>query len=93
MIRKKSIILFLMLCSILLSSLYSMPSYNDVLVVVNNNSPESIEIADYFKQQRQIPDINICYVSTPNLTTYEIMQEADKVTLADNIADYLTANA
>lgn len=41
-------------------------SYSDVGVIVNLNSPESIEIANYFQTARNIPNQNIIYVNVPN---------------------------
>ncbi len=38
-------------------------NYSDVLVVRNLNSAVSMEIADYFVHQREIPPVNICNVS------------------------------
>ena len=41
-------------------------SYADVGVIVNLNSPESIEIGNYFQAARNIPSQNIIFVSVPN---------------------------
>ncbi|MFM7006681.1 MAG: TIGR03790 family protein [Flavobacteriales bacterium] len=41
-------------------------SYADVGVIVNLNSPESIEIGNYFQAARNIPTQNILYVDVPN---------------------------
>lgn len=41
-------------------------SYEDVGVIVNLNSPESIEIGNYFQAARNIPTQNILYVDVPN---------------------------
>lgn len=41
-------------------------SYQDVGVIVNLNSPESIEIGNYFQVARNIPSQNIIYVNVPN---------------------------
>lgn len=41
-------------------------SYADVGVIINLNSPESIEIGNYFQAARNIPSQNIIYVSVPN---------------------------
>ncbi len=40
------------------------PDYNDVLVVYNDNSPISIQIAQYFQSQRNIPQAHMCNIST-----------------------------
>jgi uncharacterized protein (TIGR03790 family) len=46
-----------------LSRYNALLDYSDVLVVRNLNSPTSMDIADYFVQQRNIPPENICNVS------------------------------
>lgn len=38
--------------------------YSDVLLIVNDNSAISVQIGDYFKQQRNIPDINVVHLHT-----------------------------
>jgi uncharacterized protein (TIGR03790 family) len=43
--------------------------YRDVLVVRNLNSVMSMEIADYFQAQRDIPQINICNITTSTSET------------------------
>ncbi|HBE02089.1 MAG TPA: hypothetical protein DC049_06380, partial [Spirochaetia bacterium] len=49
------------------SDLYTMPLYNDVLVVINDNSPESVEIGNYFVSNRHIPSQNVCHIAVnPN---------------------------
>jgi len=45
-------------------------SYNDVLVIVNDNSIVSQQIGDYFADLRNIPSLNIIHVNVP--TTEEI---------------------
>lgn len=45
---------------------HPMNNYSDVLVIVNENSTISQQIGNYFKQQRNIPDINICVINTSN---------------------------
>ncbi|MHB9139231.1 MAG: hypothetical protein ACYC4Q_07510 [Victivallaceae bacterium] len=49
------------------SSAMAMPSYEDVLLVINSQSPESVEIGTYFQKARRIPDSNVVYVSVPDL--------------------------
>jgi uncharacterized protein (TIGR03790 family) len=41
-----------------------MPSYDDVLVIMNNNSQLSKDIGEYFQQERNIPQENMCYIDT-----------------------------
>lgn len=39
-------------------------SNSNVLVVVNDNSPESLEVAKYYQKRRGISDINLVHIST-----------------------------
>ena len=39
-------------------------SYDDVLLVINDNSEVSKQIGNYFKQQRNIPDKNVVHIRT-----------------------------
>jgi uncharacterized protein (TIGR03790 family) len=48
---------------VLAGNLHAMPSYDDVLLVVNSQSKASLEIGNYFKNARKIPDINVVTVS------------------------------
>ncbi|MDH7515768.1 MAG: TIGR03790 family protein [Bacteroidota bacterium] len=56
-------------------------TYNDVLVIVNSNSPMSQNVASYFRSQRSIPSVNICSIAMP--TTEEI----DSATYAGILAE------
>lgn len=38
---------------------HTMPSYDDVLIVVKQGDAEPAAAAQYFKEQRQIPDENL----------------------------------
>ncbi len=40
-------------------------NYNDVAVIVNTNSPTSVNIGNYFKSARNIPDNNIINITAP----------------------------
>ncbi|MHB9056988.1 MAG: hypothetical protein ACYC2P_12705, partial [Paludibacteraceae bacterium] len=75
---------------------FAMPSYNDVLVVVNDKSSESVEIGNYFANARNIPAKNICHISTTDkqgqgsedgrLTLIE------KQSVANAVKQYMTDN-
>lgn len=39
-------------------------SVSEVLVVINDNSADSIEVGNYYKAARSIPDDNICHIQT-----------------------------
>lgn len=67
--------------------------YNDVAVIVNDNSTVSINIANYFKQQRSIPDQNIIHISCSTNETIDslefelIRQQIENYLLANNLVD------
>ncbi|MCC7300438.1 MAG: hypothetical protein IT583_05115 [Verrucomicrobia bacterium] len=61
----KKIVFGLMLMAVGLT--YAMPSYDDVLLVVNDLSPQSLEIGAYFKAARNLPDVNVCHISVTDL--------------------------
>jgi hypothetical protein len=60
----ETIVLLMSVCFAAFPAL-AMPSYNDVLLVVNSQSAESKEIGAYFKAARNIPDANVCTISIP----------------------------
>lgn len=39
-------------------------SQHDVLLVVNDSSPTSVAIGNYYQSSRSIPDINVCHLTT-----------------------------
>ncbi|HBE03971.1 MAG TPA: hypothetical protein DC049_16065, partial [Spirochaetia bacterium] len=43
--------------------LFSMPSYDDVLLVVKSANTLSSDTANYFKAARLIPDANVCTIT------------------------------
>ena len=51
----------------------------NVLLVVNDNSLESLELGNYYRQKRQIPDVNICHIST--VTNYSM----DTITFSNEV--------
>ena len=78
----------------------AMPSYEDVLLVINTKSPESVEIGTYFQKARRIPDSNIVYVSVPDLQRENdgaCMSVDDKKSILDTLkkklAERLPGNA
>ncbi len=71
---------------------WSLPSYDDVLVVINTQSPESIEVGRYFQQQRRIPERNICTISiTPRLNE-EHMTVSERDAAVTAILTHVEAN-
>ncbi|MFA6480427.1 MAG: CARDB domain-containing protein [Victivallaceae bacterium] len=77
-------------------SSFALPSYNDVLLVINDKSPSSVEIGTYFKTARQIPDINVVHVSMTDQqnTSNEAGQAtaSEKKGLVDAIKNHMAAN-
>jgi uncharacterized protein (TIGR03790 family) len=72
---------------LLLARYNALFNYSDVLVVRNLNSATSTEIADYFVQQRDMPPINICNVTTsPN----EVIDRATFTDLMNQIIANMT---
>jgi len=63
--------------------------YNDVGVIVNDNSQTSVSIANYFQQQRNIPDENMIHITAP---TIEEISDEEFETMRNQIENYLTAN-
>ncbi|MBM4248532.1 MAG: TIGR03790 family protein [Euryarchaeota archaeon] len=39
--------------------------YSDVLLLINNQSQISMQVGNYFKQKRSVPDRNVCNISMP----------------------------
>jgi len=60
----------------------------NVLVVINEDSPESVEIAGYYVQMREIPAANICRIRTVTdySTTKAIYQDEIETPVMDCIA-------
>ncbi len=73
----------------LLAKYNSLFNYSDVLVVRNMDSAISMEIADYFIQQRNIPPENICNVST---STAEVIDRATFNNLRAQIESNMTTH-
>jgi len=89
----KTVIIILFVSTAIFS--YALPSYDDVLVVINDDSPESIEIGNYFVVQRNVPAINVCHISTPNRqidSDKSRMTAESEVKLIDDIRNYLIDN-
>lgn len=67
--------------------------YNDVAVIVNDNSQTSIDIGNYFQTARNIPNQNIIHVSAPtteeiDITQFELIRvQIESYLLNNNLAD------
>ncbi|MFA7230397.1 MAG: CARDB domain-containing protein, partial [Victivallaceae bacterium] len=97
-IHRYKILLLISTLIVLISTASAMPSYNDVLLVINDNSPESVEIGNYFKNARKIPDENVVHVNIADnqLTYYDVysyaISIADKSKVLNAIKEHLTNN-
>jgi uncharacterized protein (TIGR03790 family) len=65
-------------------------SYDDVLVIRNLNSAISMEIADYFQEQRNISSLNICNITTSTGETIDRTTFENEIRTP--IENYLTSN-
>ncbi len=63
--------------------------YSDVLVIRNLDSPTSMEIADYFVRQRNIPPENICNVS---ISSNEVIDRSTFDNLMNQIITNMTVH-
>ena len=61
---KKQIVLTIISVFLFSNVFTQIISYDDVAVIVNDNSAISLEIGAYFKQARNIPDENIIHIQT-----------------------------
>lgn len=64
-------------------------NYQDVVVIVNDNSQTSIDIGNYFQNARNIPNQNMIHVSAP---TVEEIDSAEFELIRVQIEDYLLNN-
>jgi len=60
--------------------------YSDVLVIINVNSPESVEIGEYFAARRHIPDGNLCRIQS---STDEEINDDEFQSLRSQIEHFL----
>lgn len=61
-----------------------------VLVVINENSPESIEIGNYYAKKRSIPDVLICRLKCPVREHIALSEYKDQI--RDPLRRYLSRN-
>lgn len=64
--------------------------YNDVAVIINDNSQVSQNIGDYFQAQRDIPDQNIIHIAT---TTEDEIDSLEFEQIRQQIETYLIDNS
>jgi len=65
---------------------FSQGNYDDVAVIVNDNSPVSIEIGNYFKQSRNIPSQNLIHIQT---VTDEVIDTTEFRNIQYQIKNYI----
>lgn len=82
----KQLITFAQLMLIFLS--VGAQSYDDVAVIINENSEASIEIGTYFAEKRDIPASNLIYVTT---TVDEVIDSLGFVSLKNQIKSAMRA--
>jgi uncharacterized protein (TIGR03790 family) len=80
-----------MVCIVLTATLTgkATPTYNDVAVIVNTNSANSVAIGNYFKNARSIPAANMIYVAVE--TSEEIDSTAFNI-LRAQVENHLITN-
>jgi uncharacterized protein (TIGR03790 family) len=64
-------------------------NYDDVAVIINDSSPTSVNIGNYFQAQRGIPALNMIHISAP--TTEEI-DSLEFEAIREQIELYITSN-
>jgi uncharacterized protein (TIGR03790 family) len=64
-------------------------NYTDVMVIYNEASAMSVQIAEYFKQTRNIADINMCNITGP---TGEVVSRTNFEIMRAQIESYLINN-
>jgi uncharacterized protein (TIGR03790 family) len=64
-------------------------NYEDVGVIVNDNSPVSLEIGNYFKQVRNIPEQNMIHINT---VTDEVIDTLEFRNIQYQVKSYMEQN-
>ena len=77
----------------LVYSVQAMPSYDDVLLVVKSGDAASLEVANYFKAARHIPDVNVVSVPFPSgIGAYDRGSIADRDTFCAAVENHMITN-
>lgn len=84
------ILLAILIIALIPSAGLGQTNYNDVLVVVNSNSPISDQVGTYFASSRNIPASNIARVS---VSTNEEIDSVEFNSLRSQVENYMTSNA
>ncbi len=64
-------------------------NYDDVAVIVNDYSPASVEIGNYFQEKRNIPEINMIHI---NCIPDERVDSTEARSLIHQVSSYLTSS-
>ena len=63
--------------------------YSDVMLLINNQSAISMQVGNYFKLKRNIPDQNVCNISMP---TTEVISQAQFQTARSAVEAFINAS-
>ncbi len=86
---KRKTFVLIIFCFSMMTSYAQLPDYDDVGVIVNMNSQVSQDIAAYFRQARNIPEVNIIPVHT---VTDEIVDTLEFRNIQYQIKNYILQN-
>ncbi len=75
---------------------FALPSYSDVLLIVNDDSRNSIEIGNFFSQRRNIPAKNIFHIHIDTSQFPQLGETIDSATFKEQVwlplENYMQAN-
>jgi len=83
------ILLAILLIALIPSAGLGQTNYNDVLVVINSNSPISDSVGTYFASSRNVPTSNIARIS---VSTDEEIDSVAFSSLRSQVENYITSN-
>jgi uncharacterized protein (TIGR03790 family) len=83
------ILLAILMIALIPSAGLGQTNYNDVLVVINSNSPISESVGTYFASKRNIPVSNIARI---NVSTSEEIDSVGFCSLRSQVENYITSN-
>lgn len=74
---------------LMITNSFSQSNYDDVAVIINYNSDESIEIGTYFAEKRLIPEENLIYI---NCLNEEVVDTSEFNSICSQVKTYLEEN-
>ncbi|MEK6645856.1 MAG: TIGR03790 family protein [Candidatus Firestonebacteria bacterium] len=83
------LLIFLITFFVKINLLFAIAGPENVLVIVNDSSADSKTIGDYYKQKRNIPDINVLHYTG---STTETVNETTYNSLVTSIRNYISTN-